>query len=103
MKNVEIVAMNTAMLIENGVISEDSTINTLIGWNMRGYKIKKGVEHVAEFSIWMKNKKKKEELSEEELKNYKEFILTKAYWFTEKQVEPITEEDKKKFKRRNKK
>lgn len=99
MKNIEIVAAHTVTLIENGTISENGVINTVIGWNARGYKVKKGAEHIAEFSIWMKNKKKKEELSEEELKDYKEFILTTAYWFTNEQVEPFTEEDRKRFKR----
>lgn len=99
MKNIEIIAMNMASLIEKGVISEDNTINTFIGWRKRGYKIRKGAEHVAEFSIWMKNPKKKEDLTEEELKKYREFILTTAYWFSDDQVEPMTEEDKKKFRR----
>ena len=99
MKNIEIIAMNMTSLIENGVISEDNTINTFIGWYKRGYKIRKGAKHVAEFSIWMKNPKKKEDLTEEELKKYREFILTTAYWFTNEQVEPLTEDDMKKVRK----
>ena len=92
MTNVEIIASNMMMLIENGTIKENNTINTYIGWKMRGYKIKKGEEHIAEFSIWIKNKKKKEELDEEEKDEKKkrpEFVLTKSYWFTDEQVEPM--------------
>lgn len=99
MTNIEIVAGNMMLLIEKGIITENNTINTFLGWSKRGYKIKKGAEHIAEFAVWMKNKKKPEELEEEEKKKYRPFILTTAYWFSDEQVEPMTEEDKKKFKR----
>lgn len=100
MTNLEIIASNMMDLIQRGVISENNTINTVIGWNMRGYKIKKGEKHIAEFPIWSKNKNKKrpepEEAEEEgkEKKKYNPFILTNAYWFTDQQVEPLTKEDK---------
>ena len=97
MKNIEIKAMNIVLLIENGTIRPDQDINTFIGWQKMGYKIKKGAEHVAEFPIWVKNPKK-EETQEEETeeqkketpkKKHRDFILQTAYWFTNDHVEPI--------------
>lgn len=93
MTNAEIIATNTALLIKDGIIKETNVINTFVGWKMRGYKIKKGAEHVAEFAIWKKSKKKQEVADEEEdgepKKKYRDFILVKAFWFTDEQVEPI--------------
>lgn len=99
MTNEEIIVGNMFDLMQKGIIKEDNTINTVIRWNKMGYKIKKGEKHIAEFAIWSKNKKKIEELEEEEQKKYRPFILTTAYWFTNEQVEPMTEEDKKKFRK----
>lgn len=97
MCNAEIIMMNTALLVENGTITEDNEINTWIGWKKRGYKVKAGEKHIAEFSIWIKNKKKVEEEPAEETeeetqkpkKKHREFIMTKAFWFSDKQVEKI--------------
>ena len=97
MKNVEIIAMNTALLIENGTIKPENTINTWLGWKMRGYKVKKGAEHVAAFPIWVKSKQKKQEETEEETeetqKKCRDFNLQTAYWFTNEQVERIEEKE----------
>ena len=98
MCNSEIILMNTALLIENGTITEENEINTWIGWKKRGYRVKAGEKHIAEFSIWIKNKKKAEEEKEQEhteeenekpKKKRREFIMTKAFWFTDEQVEKI--------------
>ena len=97
MTNAEIIVTNMAMLIADNVISTENTINTYLGWKMRGYKIKKGEQHIAEFPIWVKSKKKKQQETEEQpadteeqpKKKYREFVLQKAYWFTDEQVEPI--------------
>lgn len=97
MTNLEIIATNMVLLIHNDIITEDDTINTFIGWKMKGYSIKKGEKHIAEFPIWVKNKPKKkaEEDSEDNdeaakpEKKRRDFIFQTAYWFTDKQVEPI--------------
>ena len=96
MTNAEIIITNMALLIADNVISTENTINTYLGWKMRGYKIKKGEQHIAEFPIWVKSKKKKQQEAETEeqqeeqpKKKYREFVLQKAYWFTDEQVEPI--------------
>lgn len=94
MKNIEIKAMNMVLLIENGTIQPDQDINTFMGWQKLGYKIKKDAKHVAEFPIWVKNPKK-EETQEEETqeekpkKKHRDFVLQTAYWFTNDQVEPL--------------
>ena len=38
MTNAEIIAMNTSLLIKDGIIKETNVINTFVGWKMRGYK-----------------------------------------------------------------
>ena len=96
MTNTEIVIMHTALLIENGTIKPDNVINTFIGWKMKGYKIKRGAVHIAEFPIWVKTKTKKKpepETEEQEAtepeKKKRQFVLQNAYWFTDEQVERI--------------
>ena len=96
MTNAEIIITNTALLIERGIIKPENTINTWVGWKMRGYKVKHGAEHIAEFPIWIKTKAKKqqeteqdtEETEEQPKKKRREFVLQTAYWFTNEQVEP---------------
>ena len=98
MTNAEIIISNMAILIEKGIIKPENEINTYIGWRMKGYQVKKGAEHVADFPIWVKSKKKKEQPEENEeeqkteTKKQRPFILQKAFWFTNEQVEKIKQE-----------
>ena len=96
MKNVEIILGQMVELIENGVLTEDNIIDTVPGWNKKGYKVKKGEEHIAAFAIWMpKTKKDKKKIEEEETEEKAEkkkergFYLKTAYWFSDKQVEKM--------------
>ena len=92
MKNAEIIVTNMVLLIENGTIKPDAVIDTVPGWNKRGYKIKKGAEHVAAFPTWHPRTKKKNQTDEEfiEEKTKKgQFYLKMAYWFTDEQVERV--------------
>lgn len=94
MTNQEIILSNWAILTQTGVIKPENTINTYIGWRHRGFQVKKGEAHIAEFKIWVKSKAKKQKSEEEEesTKRRSDFILQTAYWFTDQQVEPIKKE-----------
>lgn len=97
MTNMEIIISNMMALVAEGVITPDATIDTVPGWNRRGYKIKRGEEHVAAFPIWRPRTKKKGQTDEEEVEEQVKkgkFYLKTAYWFTNTQVEPIEKEEK---------
>lgn len=98
MTNAEIIVSNMMTLVAEGVITQDNIIDTVPGWNRRGYKIKRGEEHVAAFPIWRPRTKKKgqtdDEAVEEEVKKGR-FYLKTAYWFTNQQVEPMEKEESK--------
>lgn len=99
MTNKAIIMMQTALLIDKGVISEDSSINTWVGWKMRGFRVKRGEVHIAEFPIWVRTPQKKqaeaearkedEENTEEKPKKNRDFVFQTAYWFSDKQVERL--------------
>ena len=95
MKNIEIITLNTALLVEQGIIQPENIIDTVPGWNKRGYKIKKGAEHVAAFPIWMPRTKKKEQTEDEfieETAKKGRFYMKKCCFFTNEQVEPAPAE-----------
>lgn len=86
---MEIIAEQTFLLIEQGVIAENTIINTVPGWNKKGYKVNKGAEHVAVFPIWMPRTRKKgqtEEEFQEEIVKKGRFYLKTSYWFTNEQI-----------------
>lgn len=93
MTNTQIILYNMAELIAEGIITENNTINTWDGWRRRGYRVKRGEKHIAEFRIWMpKTKKQKQRATTEEQETAEEnsgFYKKMAYWFTDKQVERI--------------
>ena len=98
MTNAAIIISNMEILITEGTIKPENEINTWYGWKMKGYRVKRGAEHIAEFPIWVKSKKKKTEEQQEpetseqqepEQKKKRDFVLKMAYWFTDEQVEKI--------------
>lgn len=70
-------------------IEEPEQIHTYAGWRECGYQVKKGQKAIATFNIWKcAKKKKKEKENEEDSEEKKEYIfLTKAFFFSQKQVE----------------
>lgn len=69
-------------------LEEPEEIHTFTGWKALQRQVKRGEKAVASFPIWKHTKRKpKEEGAEEEEKMF----LTKAFFFTEAQVEPMKE------------
>lgn len=91
MTNQEIILGNMAILIADGIISENDTINYIKGWNKIGYKVKLGEKHIAKFPIWMPKSKKEieKEQEENEGKSVNRFKWVNTCWFSSKQVEPM--------------
>lgn len=91
MTNQEIILGNMAMLIADGIISENDTINYIKGWNKIGYKVKRGETHIAKFPIWMPKTRKEieKEQEENEGKSVNRFKWVNTCWFSSKQVEPM--------------
>lgn len=95
MTNKEIIAENMMLLIANGVINENNSINYVLGWNRLGFKIKKGETAVTKFPIWKPKPKAEIEAEREEAERdgkefvYRPFKLVPTSWFTNDQVEPL--------------
>lgn len=72
-------------------IEEPEPIHTYAGWREQGYQVKRGQKAIATFNIWKcAKKKKKEKENEEDSEEKKEYMfLTKAFFFSQKQVEKI--------------
>ena len=84
-KNVEIVALATAELINAGTISETEEIHTFQKWKSLGYSVKKGEKCVVKLSIWKHTVKTDKESGEESASM---FMKTAAF-FSTSQVEKI--------------
>lgn len=71
---------------------EIQPIHTYQVWKNMGYQVKKGSKAVAQFPIWkyVQNKKQAVE-TEEEAQAAGHCFMKMASWFTDEQVEPITE------------
>ena len=115
MNNVSIIALEKERLANEGLlkftggtvtvfdpkteaefeIPEVEEINTVAGWNKRGYKVKKGATCGIKFKIWTYKKGKAQEQEpedgeqEQEQKVGGKCYMKMAYWFTRDQVEPI--------------
>ncbi len=95
MTNSEIVATNMALLLASGAIKEGEEINYITRWNKRGFKVKKGAEHIAKFPIWMPKTKEEIEKEQEKAdgKTVNRFKLVSTCWFSSSQVEPMPKKD----------
>lgn len=71
-------------------IEEPEQIHTYVGWREHGYQVKRGQKAIAKFNIWKCGKKKDKEDEESEDKEF--MFLTKAFFFSKKQVEKIKED-----------
>lgn len=89
MTNSEIILGNMAMLIADGVITEDNVIHTYAHWKSLGFQVKKGEHAIAKFPIWKYTKKKNKDMSEEEAQQKGYCFMKNSAWFTDAQVEPI--------------
>lgn len=89
MTNSEIILGNMAILIADGVITEDNVIHTYAHWKSLGFQVKKGEHAIAKFPIWKYTKKKDKDMSEEEAQQKGYCFMKNSAWFTDAQVEPI--------------
>ena len=85
MTNAEIVALEWALLVGNGVISSDEEIHTFQKWKSLGYSVRKGEKAVASFTIWKHTTKTDKESGEESAAMF----MKKAHFFSTSQVEKI--------------
>ena len=95
MTNVEIIA--SAMAANE--IDFDLEVDTIVGWNRKGFKVKKGEHAAFKTKIWKPRKRTKEELKElaengESEDTKSRLILVNANFFTEEQVEKDTRKKK---------
>ena len=85
MTNAEIVALEWALLVGNGVISSDEEIHTFQKWKSLGYSVKRGEKACASFMVWKHTVKKDKESGEESAAMF----MKKAHFFSTSQVEKI--------------
>ena len=105
MTNEQIIFQNSLQLMDDGIIGttgrtitveneqgeklemqEPEPIHTYQAWKCLGYQVKRGQKAKASFLIWKHTvKKAKQEQGEDEEKMF----MTKAFFFTFDQVEPI--------------
>ena len=89
MTNVEIIMGNMAMLIADGILTEENEIHTYAHWKSLGFQVKKGEHAIAKFPIWKYTKKKNKDMSEEEAQQKGYCFMKNSSWFSNEQVEPI--------------
>lgn len=87
-KNVEIVALATAELINAGTISPTEEIHTFAKWKSLGYSVKKGEKCVVKLSIW-KHTTKQITLENGETAEDTRMFMKQAAFFSTSQVEKI--------------
>ena len=94
MKNVEIVMMQWAELVKDGVIEEDESLYTYKAWKDRGFQVRKGETAIAKFPIWNYSKRKPKENESGEVEQVKGgyFYMKMTAFFCDRQVDPIMEE-----------
>lgn len=85
MTNAEIVALEWALLVGNGVISSDEEIHTFAKWRELGYSVKRGEKACTSFMVWKHTVKKDKESGEESAAMF----MKKAHFFSTSQVEKI--------------
>lgn len=117
MKNTEITFKQRVNLMNNGILkptdefieveTEDGErktvpvpeeLHTFGGWRERGYSVKKGEKHIAEFAIWKARKGKKAEDTDagqpEDGEGPTLMFQKIAFWFSASQVEPLKEKER---------
>ena len=95
MTNQQIIMVEKAKLVEQGIIPENSELHTFATWKSLGFKVKKGEKAVAKFPVWKYVVKKvdvsdsSEEDSSEDAdeKPKSRMIMKTAAFFTNSQVE----------------
>lgn len=78
---------------ENGEkirLEEPEEIHTYAAWKEYGFQVRRGQKAIASFPIWKFTIKKAKEENEEDTEK---MFMTKAFFFTAAQVEPITERE----------
>ena len=111
MTNAMIVMLEQVKLVEAGVlkytcrmikginlmtgepaeIPEIQPIHTYATWKQLGYQVKKGEKAVAKFPIWKYTTGKKKQETEEEAQENGHCFMKTAAWFTDEQVEAISQ------------
>ena len=84
-KNIEIVALATAELVNAGTITADEEIHTFQKWKSLGYAVKRGEKAITKLTIWKHTSRVNAETQEEETAM---FMKTAAF-FSTSQVEKI--------------
>jgi antirestriction protein ArdC len=84
-KNIEIIALATAELVNAGTITADEEIHTFQKWKSLGYSVKRGEKAVVNLAIWKHTSKVNAETQEEETAMF----LKTAAFFSTSQVEKI--------------
>ena len=95
MKNVEIVMMEWAQLVADGVLEEDESLYTYKAWKDRGFQVRKGETAIAKFPIWNYSKRKPKENESGEVEQVKGgyFYMKMTAFFCDRQVDPIMEDE----------
>ena len=89
-KNVELIAIEEMMLIEEGLMEPDERLGTSKYWYDQKRCIIKGTPHIAEFSIWTKGKRWTDDDGEEHPGG---FYMRKACFWKTSQTRPLTEKE----------
>ena len=71
--------------------AEIQPIHTYNGWKARGYQVKKGQKAIAQFPIWKYTKAKTKDMDEEEAQQRGYCFMKNSSWFTDEQVEAISQ------------
>lgn len=98
MTNTEIILGNMMVLIADGVITPDAQIHTYAKWKSLGYQVKKGETAIAKFPIWKYThgkKKQAQEMTEEEAQARGYCFMKLSAFFSDAQVERITDKEDK--------
>lgn len=73
---------------EKTEVMEPEEIHTYVGWKNRGFQVLRGQKAISDFPIWKHTTKKSKKTDQEEEES---MFLTKAYFFSQRQVEPMKE------------
>ena len=74
-------------------VEEPEEIHTFAVWKARGYSVKRGEHAVAKLRIWKHTLKRAEDPEKE--RDLEKMFMKTAFFFTQDQVEPLKEGDKK--------
>lgn len=89
-KNVEIIAAEEMVLINNGDMEPDERLGTSSYWYSQKRCIIKGTPHFIEFPIWAKGKRWTDDDGEEHPGG---FYMKKAHFWKTSQTRPLTEKE----------